>query len=91
MELLSTPGHAPGHLSLLIRLPHTGPVLLAGDAISRPAELESGNNGGAWDQQVARESALRLVELARHEHALLVYGHDWEQWSSLSKMPHFYG
>ena len=29
--LLSTPGHTPGHQSLLVRLPKTGPVILSGD------------------------------------------------------------
>ena len=29
--LLSTPGHTPGHQSLLVRLPKTGPVTLSGD------------------------------------------------------------
>jgi N-acyl homoserine lactone hydrolase len=29
----STPGHTPGHQSLLVRLPKTGPVLLTGDLV----------------------------------------------------------
>jgi N-acyl homoserine lactone hydrolase len=91
VALLSTPGHSPGHLSLLVRLPRTGPMLLAGDAISRPAELESGLNGGAWDQELARESAARLLDIARREGARLVYGHDLEQWSGLRKVPFYYG
>lgn len=76
LTALLTPGHSPGHLSLLVRLPVTGPVLLAGDAISRPAELESGVNGGAWDADAARASARRLVRLAALERARLVFGHD---------------
>ncbi len=87
VEVLSTPGHSPGHLSLLVRLPHLGPVLLAGDAISRPAELESGHNGGAWNQELARASAARLLGIAEREGALLVFGHDLEQWSDLRKAP----
>ena len=90
VEIISTPGHSPGHLSLLVRLPRTGPILLAGDAISRPAELVSGHNGGAWDQDLARRSAARLLEIAQREEALLVFGHDLEQWSGLRKVPHFY-
>ena len=90
VEILATPGHSPGHLSVLVRLPGTGAVLLAGDAISRPAELESGENGGAWSRERARASAARLLHLARQENALLVYGHDWEQWSGLLKVPRFY-
>ncbi len=30
---LSTPGHTPGHQSLLVKLPKTGAVLLSGDAV----------------------------------------------------------
>jgi N-acyl homoserine lactone hydrolase len=90
VELLSTPGHSPGHLSLLVRLRRTGALLLAGDAISRPAELDTGENGGAWDEERARASAVRLLEIAEREGARLLFGHDWEQWSRLSKAPHVY-
>jgi N-acyl homoserine lactone hydrolase len=90
VDLLLTPGHSPGHLSLLVRLSRTGPMLLAGDAISRPAELESGYNGGAWNQKLARESTARLLEIAEREGALLVFGHDLEQWVKLFKAPRCY-
>jgi len=33
LTLLETSGHAPGHQSVLVRLPRTGPVLLAIDAV----------------------------------------------------------
>jgi N-acyl homoserine lactone hydrolase len=88
--LLSTPGHTPGHLSLLVRLPRTGSVLIAGDAISRPDELETGVNGGAWDQEVARRSAVRLVEVARREDALVVLGHDPGPAPPLRRVPDWY-
>ncbi len=32
VTLLSTPGHTPGHQSLLVRLPRTGSIVLSGDA-----------------------------------------------------------
>lgn len=90
VTLLSTPGHSPGHLSLLVRLPETGAVLLAGDAISREAELESGVNGGAWDQELARASAERILDLARIEDAVLVLGHDPRGWVALRPAPQVY-
>ena len=31
--IISTPGHTPGHQSLLVRLPKTGAVVLSGDAV----------------------------------------------------------
>ena len=89
VTLLSTPGHAPGHLSLLVRLPETGAVLLTADAISRPDEPETGF-GGAWDVARARKSAERLMTLAEAENAWIVYGHDPAQWPALKKAPDFY-
>lgn len=87
---LPTPGHSPGHLSLLVRLAETGPVLLAGDAISRYAEIEAGRNGGAWDDAEAAASVDRLVGLAERESALLIHGHDPEQWQTLRLAPSTY-
>ena len=90
LTLLATPGHSPGHLSLLVRLRESGPVLLAGDAISRPEELETGVNGGASDPDAARSSSQRLLALAEEEDALLVYGHDPAQWRGLRRVPDTY-
>ena len=90
LTLLSTPGHSPGHLSLLVRLPESGAVLLAGDAISRPYELESGINGGASDQQESRHSAQRLLGLAERERALVVMGHDPAPDPPLRHVPEWY-
>lgn len=90
VTLIDAPGHAPGQLSLLVHLPETGPVLLTGDAISRPAEIVEGFVG-AWDPALAAASAARLMEIAERENAWIVYGHDPEQWDQLKKAPEFYG
>lgn len=89
VALLSTPGHSPGHVSLMVRLPHTGTVLLTGDAIARPAEMVEGF-GGAWDEAQARASAERLMAIAQRENAMVIYGHDPVQWETLRKAPAFY-
>lgn len=86
VELLSTPGHSPGHLSLLIRLAQTGAILLTGDAISRPAELVEGF-GDAFDPTAAQASAERLMAIAAAENALVIFGHDPQQWGQLRKAP----
>lgn len=89
VRLFETPGHAPGHLSLLLTLPETGRVLLTGDAISRPAEVDEGFPG-AWNPQLARQSAQRLLDIAAENDALIIYGHDPAQWPTLRKAPHSY-
>jgi N-acyl homoserine lactone hydrolase len=89
LALLSTPGHSPGHLSLMLDLPRTGAVILTGDAISRPAEPDEGMKG-SWDEALALHHARRLQSLARDRGALLVYGHCPAQWPGLRKAPDFY-
>jgi N-acyl homoserine lactone hydrolase len=89
LTLLCTPGHSPGHLSLLLELPKTGAVLLTADAISRPSELEEGFSG-AWHEELAASSAKRLMSIAREKNAFIIYGHDPVQWHRLRKAPAYY-
>jgi len=89
LRIVATPGHSPGHISLLVTLPRTGPVLLTADAISRPAEAEEGF-AGAWSEHLARRSGDRLLVLARETGALVIYGHCPDQWPDLRKAPEFY-
>jgi len=91
VRLLTTPGHSIGHLSLLLQLPDTGPVLLACDAISRQQEIDDDRFGGAWDEDAARASANKIVQIAEQEGAWLVFGHSPEQWPELRKAPEWYG
>jgi N-acyl homoserine lactone hydrolase len=90
VTVLPTPGHSVGHVSLRVRLPSTGTMILAADAINRAEELETGLNSGGSDQELALESTRRLLEMTRAEQAFLVYGHDPEQWNTLDKAPRFY-
>jgi N-acyl homoserine lactone hydrolase len=90
VRLLETSGHVPGHQSVLVRLPKTGSVILAIDAIYTPENVETDNWGVYTDPDRARASARRLVELASAEGALLIYGHDPAQWATLRKAPAYY-
>ena len=94
IELIETGGHVVGHQSVLVRLPRTGPVLLAIDAISRVAHRDPDTRPIApydTDEAAVRASTRKLVDLARREGVeLIVYGHDPEQWRTLKKAPEFY-
>lgn len=89
VELLLTGGHAPGHMSVLVRLPKTGPVLLAIDAVSTMENLQTGNWRTADDPAQAAASAARLAALAESEHAWLLTGHDPEQWTAFGDITTF--
>jgi N-acyl homoserine lactone hydrolase len=90
VRLLETSGHVPGHQSVLVRLPRTGPVILAIDAIYTRETLETENFANYADPPRALASARRLADLAADEGGLLVYGHDPAQWETLKKAPSFY-
>ncbi len=90
LTVLSAPGHVPGQLALLLRLPQTGPVLITGDAISRPAEvLERFDT--ADNPEAACATAARLMALSAREGAFVIYGHCPDQWPNLKKAPEGYG
>jgi len=89
LRVLQAPGHAPGQLALLLELPQTGAVLLTGDAISRPAEIDEGFDTARNPAQ-ARASAARLMALAHEHDAFIIYGHSPEQWPDLRKAPQAY-
>lgn len=90
IKVLLVPGHAPGQLALLLKLPESGAMLLVSDAISRPAEVEE-KFADSWDDAHAIESGARLLELAREHGAEIIYGHCPDQWPRLRKTPAFFG
>ena len=88
LTLIPTPGHTPGHLSLLITLPE-GAVILAADAINRRSEPAEGFPDAA-DPATAALSAARLMALQSEHRAAMIFGHDPAQWATLPKAPHPY-
>lgn len=89
--LVSTPGHTPGHQSLLVRLPHTGALLLSGDATHFKSNWEArrvpGGNFNA-DQTIA--SMKKMADPLEKEHAQLWINHDKDQSATLKYSPAFY-
>ncbi|MCR8722948.1 N-acyl homoserine lactonase family protein [Frigidibacter sp. ROC022] len=88
--LIETPGHTLGHLSALLILPETGPVILTGDAISRFDEVMNGFENAA-DDALANASADRLLDLAKESLGMVIYGHSPGQWQQITLAPKFYG
>ena len=90
VRAIVTSGHARGLQALLVSLPNSGSVLLAGDAIDTAEHVERDLWTHCPDPETARESARRLQQIAAHEDALLLYGHDAAQWQTLRLSPRFY-
>ena len=93
LTLIETSGHAPGHVSVLVHLPQTGPVLLAIDAVVMQRLFTPDRK--AWptddDEEQLRASTQKLLNLVEREHVTLVmFGHDGAQWKTLKKAPEYY-
>ncbi len=88
IRLLETPGHAAGHMSLLIDLAETGSVLITADAADNLAQWEGRAHVRAFHSRAdAARSLRRLHQLADHTRALVVFGHDPENWDHLQHAP----
>jgi len=91
--LAETGGHAPGHQSVLVRLPQSGPVLLAIDAVVMQRLFTMDRK--AWPTDDNEEQLLastrKLLDLVEREQVqLVVFGHDGQQWKGLKKAPEYY-
>jgi N-acyl homoserine lactone hydrolase len=96
IRLLVTDGHVTGHQSVLVRLPNTGPVLLAIDAIRDGDMLLPGMDPRAismfdMDGDKLLEGVHKLQSVMEREGvAFTVFGHDWKRWLPLRKTPAWY-
>ncbi len=64
LTIVSTPGHTPGHQSLLVRLPKTGTLLLSGDAVHFKSKWENrGVPVNNTDQDASRASMQKMADL----------------------------
>ncbi|MET4116941.1 N-acyl homoserine lactone hydrolase [Bradyrhizobium sp. JR4.1] len=91
VTILSTPGHTPGHQSLLVKLPKTGAVVLSGDAVhfkdnwdNRRVPSMNANK----DQSTA--SMQKIADTLGKEKAQLWINHDKSQRDSQKMSPEFY-
>jgi glyoxylase-like metal-dependent hydrolase (beta-lactamase superfamily II) len=91
IRLLETPGHSAGHMSLLLDLEETGPVLITADAADNRAQWKGREHPRAlFSREDATQSLERLRELVQQTDALLVLGHDARNWSELRRAPDHY-
>ncbi|MBI3530115.1 MAG: N-acyl homoserine lactonase family protein [Betaproteobacteria bacterium] len=90
VTIYSTPGHTPGHQSLLVRLPKTGPVLLSGDAVHFRENWESRRVPARnFNQEQSLASMEKLAAILEREHATLWINHDKPQTDTLPHAPEF--
>ena len=91
VQIVSTPGHTPGHQSLLVRLPKSGAVVLSGDMVHFQENWDSriipARN---FDKKQSAESMDRVARLLEDEHAKLWINHDKPQSQTMKHAPEYY-
>lgn len=89
--ILSTPGHTPGHQSLLVKLPRTGAIVLSGDAVHFKSNWD---NRGVPANNVSKDATLasmqKISDTLTKEKAQLWINHDKAQRDGLKMSPEFY-
>jgi glyoxylase-like metal-dependent hydrolase (beta-lactamase superfamily II) len=91
VTIVSTPGHTPGHQSLLVRLPKTGWLLLSGDAAHFRDNYDNRrvpSMNSSAEQTLA--SLRRIADLLAEKHAQLWINHDLAQSMGQKHSPEFY-
>jgi N-acyl homoserine lactone hydrolase len=91
VQIVSTPGHTPGHCSLLVRLAKSGPILLSGDVAHYPFNMEqrcvpSMNSS----PEESRNSMERVAAIIRDEQAQLWLNHDIVQSATIPHAPAYF-
>jgi N-acyl homoserine lactone hydrolase len=83
IRIVFTPGHAAGLLAVLVALPG-GAVILAGDVADTATHYDHRALPGLYtDGPALVRSIERLKALERETGALVIFGHDIEQWPTL--------
>ena len=88
--MLRTPGHTPGHSSLLVKLQQMGPVIITGDAVHFRENWDS--VGVPWinfDRAQTVASIERLKKIAANLKATVIIQHDARDIEKLPAVPAF--
>ena len=91
VTILSTPGHTPGHQSLLVKLPKSGAIVLSGDAVHFTSNWEiravpSMNT----NKEQTQASMQKIADTLTKEKAQLWINHDKAQRDGLKMSPEYY-
>jgi N-acyl homoserine lactone hydrolase len=89
--VISTPGHTPGHQSLLVKLPKTGAVVLSGDAVHFKDNWDNRRVPALnVDKEKTLASMQRIADLLAQTHGQLWINHDKAQGEAQKHAPEYY-
>jgi len=91
IKIFFTPGHTPGHQSILVNLPNSGPLFFAADSCYTADNLENGILPGLmWNAGETVKSVNRMRLLQETQGIKVITGHDPEAWKTIKQAPEYY-
>ena len=91
LTIISTPGHTPGHQSLVVHLPKTGWLILSGDAIHFKDNWDNKRVASMNTSAEQTQASLKKIEdLMAQKKAQLWINHDKPQSQAQKRSPQFY-
>ena len=91
VTLVSTPGHTPGHQSLLVHLKNSGFIILSGDVVHSEENFEKDRvpslNTNKAESIASMEKIRQMIAMYK---ATLFINHDKKQTDKLQLLPAFY-
>ena len=87
--LIPTPGHSPGHQSILLKdVPGVGNLVYCGDAVYMKENWEKEIGPGiCWNPPLAIKSMLKLKQIAELTDSYVFVSHDWDYFNTLPMAP----
>jgi len=90
MIIYYTPGHTPGHQSLLLNFAQDGQILLTADACYTTDNLEGLLLSGLSCDNSTYIDTLRTIGNLKKQGVKIITGHDPDDWKKLKQYPEFY-
>jgi N-acyl homoserine lactone hydrolase len=89
VKMLKTPGHAAGHLSLLVKLPKTGILLITGDLYHTKQNYEKGLVPRINQRADTLASMDRFAKIQAATKARVVIQHAPEDFAAMPAFPRY--
>jgi len=91
LEIWFTPGHTPGHQSLMVNLENSGKFFLTADSCYTDENLnENILPGLVWDAELSMNVLKKLQEMQKDSNITIITGHDPLAWGNYKQAPEFY-
>ena len=90
VQIVSTPGHSPGHQSLLVKLEKTGSVILTADAVYTEEILDNNIMPGVFQNREKSIETIEKIRQMRRKGVMIITGHDPQAWSKFKLAPAYY-